>query len=164
MALFGPSKKEIEAAEEYILQKLSKVEILDNLVVTVLENEEPWILNCQGYYDECKRKVVIGADSLEILWVSGNRTHDGQPLSEQILGRVGYANTKSGYMPLHSMKNSKGEELVSVGRVVHLWAKIVQERLHAKLPQCKFSDVFQLDGNESRFYYTVPALTFKDWF
>ena len=164
MALFGPSKKEIAAAEEYILQKLSKVEILDNLVVTVLENEEPWILNCQGYYDNCKRKVVIGADSLEILWVASNSTPDGQPNSEQILGRVGYANTKSGYMPLHGMKNAKGDELVSVGRVVNLWAMVVQERLQAKLPQCKFGDVFQLDGNQSRFYYTVPAMTFKDWF
>lgn len=165
MALFGPSKKEIELAEEQILQKLSKIELLNDITTTIFNHEESWILNCQGYYDNRKRKVQIGPDSFEILWIGKSDVINANGEREdEILGRVGYAYTKSGYMPLHAMKNAKGEELVSISRVVTLWTMVVKERLQSKMSECTFGEVFQWDTGRSSFTYNVPALTWKDWF
>lgn len=166
MGLFGPSKKElaVEAAEEEIMRALSTSEQLDVIVTTidrlVAEDKAAWITECQGYYDSRNRTVRVERDLFEIIWYSvryetdqaGNR-HEIRDIADN----TGYRYTDCGYMPLH------GTELVSTERVVSLWASVVRERLQAKFSQCKFRNVIQEDDN-SWFTYSVPALTWKDWF
>lgn len=160
MGLFdGGAKK--EAAENAILQALSQLPILDDLVSTLMNNEEEWITNCQGYYDNRKRQVTIEADLFEIKWSSFY--YEDERRMEQINGQVRYDYTSSGYTPLHNHVNEKGKEDVSVDRVIFLWSSIVRERLQAKMPNCKFGNVTGHEGSAT-FSYTVPALTWKRWF
>ena len=166
MGLFdGKAKK--ESAEKEALQKLSQVPLLDMLIENILSKEEPWILQCQSYYDNCQRVVTIEPDGFEIKW-SGTHSEeyigdDGQlhyKKIEDMYGHIGYSYTKSGYLPLHSYKYDNGSKELSTVRVCYLWASIIRERMMAEMPQCKFGEV-----NESAvFSYTVPPLSFKDWF
>lgn len=160
MGLFdGGAKK--EAAENAILQALSQLPILDDLVSTLMNNEEEWITNCQGYYDSCKRQVTIAADLFEIKW--SDYHYEGERQIEDVNGQVRYGYTSSGYTPLHNHVNEKGKEDVSVGRVIYLWSSIVRERLQAKMPNCQFGNVTEYEDHAT-FIYTVPALTWKRWF
>lgn len=160
MGLFdGGAKK--EAAENSILQALSQLPILDDLVSTLMNNEEEWITNCQGYYDSRKRQVTIAADLFEIKW--SDYHYEGERQVEDVNGKVRYGYTSSGYTPLHNHVNEKGKEDVSVGRVIYLWSSIVRERLQAKMPNCQFGSVTEY-ADHATFTYTVPALTWKRWF
>ncbi len=167
MGLFdGKAKK--EAVENEVLQKLSQVPLLDLLIENVLKSDEPWILQCQSYYDSRKRVVSIDPDGFEIRW-SGTHTeeyigNDGQAHTKTVVdvyGQIGYSYTKSGYVPLHHYwsENVKGKD-VSTERVCYLWASLIRERMMAKMPQCDFGEV----NDSAKFTYTVPALSFKDWF
>lgn len=166
MGLFdGKAKK--ESAENEVLQKLSQVPLLDLLIENVLNEEEPWILERQSYYDDGRRVVKIEPDEFEIKWFDSHIEeyigNDGQlhyNTVEDVHGRVGYSYTKSGYLPLHGYKYDNGNKEVPANRVRYLWASIIRERMMAKMPQCKFGDV----NGEAIFSYTVPALSFKDWF
>ena len=167
MGLFdGKAKK--ESAENEVLQKLSQIPLLDLLIENVLlEDEDPWITMGQGYYDNCKRVVKIGPDSFEIEWSNYHDEayigNDGQRHTqkvEEVHGHVGYSYTKSGYLPLHSYKYDNGNKEVPTDRVCYLWASIIRERMMEKMPQCKFGEV----NDNASFTYTVPSLSFKDWF
>lgn len=168
MGLFdGGAKK--EALENEIMQALSKQPILKDLLLTIEKEaaNEPWLTSCQGYYDNLKRVVTCGPDVFEVKWTDTHyeKNPQGQlyPV-EEILGRKGYAYTKSGYRPIHGHKDAKGKEDVSVARAVFLWTKIVQEGLQAKFPNCDFSGNITLQGENASFTYQVPALTWKNWF
>lgn len=167
MGLFDGKEKK-ESAENEVLQKLSQVPLLDLLIENVLNNEEePWILKRQSYYDDGRRVVTIEPDGFEIKWSDSHTEeyigNDGQRhynSVEDVHGRVGYSYTKSGYLPLHSYRYDNGKKEVSANRVCCLWASIIRERMMAKMPQCRFGEV-----NDSAFFsYTVPSLSFKDWF
>lgn len=168
MALFGGSAKK-DAVENEILQAMSDLEILDLLVKNVAaeaEEENPWITNCQGYYDNCIRTVTIAADMFEVKWSDISYERDAQGKEhrvENVNGRLAYSYTKSGYTPLHSHYNEKGKEDVSVSRVIYLWTTLVHERLQSKLADCSFGYVREGDGFAT-FDYKVPALTWKRWF
>lgn len=121
----------------------------------------------QSYYDSCRRTVTVEPDGFEIKWSSFHEEpyvgSDGQRHTqrvEDVHGRVGYSYTKSGYLPLHSYSYDNGKKEISTQRVCCLWASIVRERMVAKMPNCKFSGV----NDNATFTYTVPTLSFKDWF
>lgn len=173
--LFGTKEKQA-AVEREILQKMSQLPILDNLIKQLLgEDAEEWMTMGQSYYDNCKRTVTVEPDSFELKWsryyqerVQVGVYEDGTPKTEmrykeEILAEQGYSFTKSGYLPLHAHYNEKGKEDVSVGRVCYLWASIIREHLAAEMPNCKFGDV-EHSSEAASFTYTVPALKFKDWF
>lgn len=160
MGLFDGGAKR-ESAENSILQAFSEQPILEDLIMTVLQNENEWITKCQGYYDDRKRKITIGADMFMIQWLTTNNVN-GQN-TDNIAGEVAYAYTKSGYTPLHHHVNAKGKEDVSVGRVIYLWASIVRERMQAKMPDCVFDSIIEYDDHAT-FTYSVPALEWKRWF
>lgn len=167
MGLFdGKAKK--ESAENEVLQKLSQVPLLDLLIENVLHEEnEPWITMGQSYYDSCRRVVKIEPDGFEIKWSSYHDEpcigSDGQRRIEKVEdvhGQVGYSYTKSGYLPLHGYKYDNGNKEVPTNRVCCLWASIIRERMMATMPQCRFGEV----NDNATFSYTVPGLSFKDWF
>lgn len=167
MGLFDGKAKQ-ESAENEVLQKLSSCPLLDLLIENVLRNEEePWLQMGQSYYDSCRRTVKVEPDGFEIKWSSYHNEpyigSDGQRHEqsvEDVHGRVGYSYTKSGYLPLHSYSYDNGKKEISTQRVCCLWASIVRERMAAKMPNCKFGGV----TDNATFTYTVPALSFKDWF
>lgn len=167
MGLFDGKAKQ-ESAENEVLQKLSACPLLDLLIKNVLGDEdEPWLQMGQSYYDSCHRTVKVEPDVFEIKWSSYHNEpyigSDGQRHEqrvEDVHGRIGYSYTKSGYLPLHSYSYDNGKKEISTQRVCCLWASIVRERMAAKMPNCKFGGV----TDNATFTYTVPALTFKDWF
>ena len=86
MALFGGGAKK-DAIENEILQAMADLEILNDLVATIAEKAEgsqteeasdPWLTNCQGYYDNCIRTVTVAADLFEIRWSDVHYEKDGQ--------------------------------------------------------------------------------------
>ena len=160
MGLFDGGAKQ-SAVENMILQSLSQLEILDDIVLTVVENEKEWITKCQGYYDTCQRQVTIGPDLFEIKWVD-YEIRDGQK-TMVYEDEVRYSYTASGYTPIHNHVNEKGREDVSVGRVVFLWSNIVRERLASKMSDCQFGTVTQ-SGDYSRFMYSVVPRQYRRWF
>ena len=169
MGLFdGKGKKDLE---NEVLEKLAKVPLLDSLIESILfEDQEPWLQMGQSYYDSCRRVVNVEPDSFEIKWSGYHEEasvgNDGQRHTkpvEDIYGRIGYSYTKSGYLPLHNYNSNDGYKVVSTKRVCFLWASIIRERMLAKMPTCKFEDVHET-GNGASFSYTVPSLSFKDWF
>ena len=173
--LFGNKEKQA-AVENEILQKMSRIPLLDDLINQLLGDDlEEWMVKSQSYYDNCRRVVRVEPDCFSIKWsrwykerVQVGVYEDGTPKTEvrdqeEILEEKGYSFTKSGYLPLHAHYNEKGKEDVSVGRVCYLWASIVRERMAAKMTNCRFETVNQY-SEEAAFGYTVPAQTYKDWF
>lgn len=141
-------------------------------VLNEADENEKWIAACQSYYDNCKRKVTIEPDGVEIKWYTSREEpytgSDGQThykKTEDIYGHIEYSYTKSGYLPLHNHLNEKGKEDVSVGKVCYLWASVVQEALQEKMPQCQFNDRIKQDGlYDASFTYQVPRPSWKRWF
>ena len=172
MALFGGTAKR-ETVENEILQAMSTVVLLDKLVAVVnfeangageTEPENPWVNKCQSYYDSRVRTVTIAADLFEIKWVEYERDpQDKDQRVANVVKRLAYNYTSSGYTPLHSHHNEKGKEDVTVNRVIYLWTTLVHERLKAQLSDCSFAQVHEGDGY-SWFEYKVPALVWKRWF
>ena len=167
MGLFDGKAKQ-DAAENEIMYRLSQVPLLDLLIANIFEGDvEPWIQMGQDYYDNCQRLVRIEPDGFEIIWSSvrdeivvGNDGQRRVQRVEEVKGSVGYSYTKSGYMPLHGFAYDNGKKEISTQRVCCLWAAVVRERMAARLPNCWFSGV----SENATFTYTVPALSFKDWF
>lgn len=173
MAIFGANKKH-EAVENEIMQKLAQVELLELLVKNILreaEESNPWILDCQGYYDNCRREVMIAPDLFAIRWVMvetkeyvGNdgKRHTGQ--EEKEMGYLAYSYTKSGYLPLHNHCNEKGKEDISLARICELWAGVVKESMQAQMPRCSFTQGVNVMNDVVTFAYKVPRPTWKEWF
>lgn len=171
MGLFGPSKNDVLEAENAAIQKLAQVELLDRVVDSILEETEKskWLVQGQSYYDNCNRIVNVTPDTLEIKWVSYHQEpyigEDGKQhirKVEDVIERVGYMNTKSGYLPLHSYRHNGFIE-VPTEKICELWARLVRENLQAKLSGCFFDEVVK-DNNGIRFVYHVPGVQLKDWF
>lgn len=173
--LFGTKEKQA-AVEREILQKMSQLPLLDNIIKQLLgEDAEEWMTKGQSYYDNCIRTVTVQPDCFKLKWsryyqecVKTGVYEDGIPKTEvrykeEVLAEQSYSFTKSGYLPLHAHYNEKGKEDVSVGRVCYLWASVIREDLAAEMTNCKFNDV-EHNSEAASFTYTVPALTFKDWF
>lgn len=173
MALFGGNKKQ-ETVENEVMQKLAQVELLELLIKNVLREAEegnPWITNCQSYYDNCRREVMIAPDLFSIRWVMvekneyiGNdgKLHTNQ--EEKEMGHLGYSYTKSGYRPLHHHCNEKGKEDITLIRVCELWAGVVKESMQARMPQCIFTQGVNVMNDIVTFSYKVPSPTWKGWF
>ena len=160
MGLFNGAKKR-EALENEIMQALSQLPILDDLVNSILNSELEWLRKCQGYYDNRNRDVLIKTDIFEVKWA--NVGYENGKRLEEVMGKADYYYTDHGYRPLHCHEDENGYEDVSVERVLYLWASIVRERLMAKMPECNFGDVYE-NGDYSVFSYEVPALVWKSWF
>ncbi len=172
MGLFDGKAKQ-ESAESEVLQKLSAVPLLDLLIENVLNEaaaDESWLQIAQNYYDSCKRTVTVEADGFEIKWSGyhdeqyvGNDGNVRTKRVEDIYGRIGYSYTKSGYRPLHGYTYEGGKKTITTDRVCWLWASVIRERMAAKMPSCDFDGVCGTKGGAT-FTYTVPKLSFKDWF
>lgn len=160
MGLFDNGAKHA-SVENMILQSMSQLPILEDLVATVAENEKEWVSKCQGYYDTCQREVIIAPDLFAIKWID-YEVQNGQKV-KVIADEVSYSYTKSGYTPIHNHVNEKGREDVPVNRVVFLWSNIVRERLASKLSDCNFGSVTTC-SNYCTFTYTVAPLQWRRWF
>lgn len=160
MGLFDSGAKK-EAAENFVREALSKLPILDDLICTIVDNEEDWLTNCQGYYDSRKRKVTIAADLFQIKW--SEHHYEGDRKIIDVDKEICYSYTASGYTPIHNHLNEKGKEDVSVGRVIYIWASLIREQLKTKLQCCEFNSIWEYDDYVT-FEYVVPALAWKRWF
>lgn len=161
MGLFDGNAKE-KAAEEEVMRKLSTLPILDDLIATVMlvaEEKESWIRETQTYYDNRLRTVSIKPDSFEIKW-SIYEDLPGVGRKEEVLERVGYSYTSSGYLPLHRYVYDGGKKEIPTSRICVLWACVVRERMAAKMQHCEFSNV----NHDATFTYKTPMLRFRDWF
>lgn len=172
MSLFiGGGKK--EAVENSILQQMSQLPFINDLVANMLAaaEKEPWILNCQSYYDTCVRKVTVEPDAVVITWKTQRElyeledgTNTGIRLVEGDFGERGWGFTANGYLPLHSHINEKGKIDVSLSRVCYLLAMLIQEQLVAKFHGCQF-DAGVTEGRCcASFSYRVPERNWMDWF
>ncbi len=154
--------------EEEIEAKLAKSGFLAELDRFLDEQAaaEPWLTECQGYYDSLLRVVKIHEDLLAIGWkqvvkrtfTSGSRVDDNDMDKDVRLHFTEY-----GYIPLHNHETPGGNEDVTIDRILFLWGIIVRNRMAAKWPKCSFSSVYQNLG-EAAFSYKVPAKEWKDWF
>ena len=154
--------------EEEIEAKLAKSGFLAELDAFLDEQAaaEPWLTECQGYYDSLTRVVRIHEDLFAIGWqqivkrtfTSGTRVDD-----YDMDKSVSLHFTECGYAPLHNHETPEGNEDVTIDRILFLWGIIVRNRMAAKWPNCAFSPVYQNLG-ESTFSYKVPAKSWKDWF
>lgn len=173
MGLFGGNAKR-EAVENEVMQKLAQVDLLDMLIQNLLaeaQGEKPWITDCQSYYDSCSRTVHIAPDTFAIRWTEvdseeyvgkDGKRHTNQ--EEKEMGCIAYSYTKSGYLPLHNHCNEKGKEDVSVDKVCELWARVVQERMQAQMPKCRFTGSVTGEPGHVSFTYSVPRSVWKTWF
>lgn len=166
MGLFDKKAKE-EAARAEVKQKLSQIPLLEMLIMNILEADEPWIHVGQSYYDHCIRNVIVTQDGFEIVWrrnsfqTPGNSANGAQSNdASDILERVIYSYTKSGYLPLHSYPYDDGRRELSTETVCYLWTSVIYEQMKKKMPNCKFGEV----NANATFTYKVPSLSFKDWF
>ena len=171
MALFSSGSD----YEKVIKEKMATLPILDNLEKAIEEDDikgNPWLAMQQNYYDNRKRIVNVIPDGVEILWCAYHKelveTEGGKPRLKEVtetLGRIAYSFTESGYLPLHPYMNEKGKPVVSVARICNIWASLIRERLSAleAMKDCNFNAV-STGTDSATFTYTVPALTFKDWF
>lgn len=163
MGLFdGVGKREM--AENVVLQSMARQPILDDIVGAVMSEDAPWITTCQGFYDTRKRQITVGADLFRIAWSGYNGYSNEEGFGNEVIRDViEYSFTGSGYVPLHSHMNEKGREDVSAGRVIYLCTALIQERLRAKLPNCKFGEVIEYEDH-STFVFAVPPIQWKNWF
>lgn len=153
--------------EDEVMQMLSKQKILDDIMYTLgeeLENNS-WLVKCQSYYDDRERVVTVGPDLFEIKWRVIQEERDSQgkryPV-ENILEKVAYSYTKSGYTPIPNYAH------YSQQRVVEMWAKVVQESLNVKFEDCimenKYIEKDKQRNNCFSFTYKVPEIEWKEWF
>lgn len=167
MGLFN-NKVRQEAVEQELLEKLSSNPLLDLIVDDILnDEEESWMRFAQSYYDNCLRTVSIQPDLLEIKWRNLQDLptigSDGEYYVEQVDdGEVQrcYSYTKSGYVPLHRYSYDDGKRDISIQRICYLWACVVRNHMAKRMPYCNFGEV----NTKASFTYTVPFLSFKDWF
>lgn len=163
MGLFGPSKIQIEIAEKKVKQAFAENPLLDDIITTLLNrtDENPWILNCTGYYDKRQRTIIIGRDLLGV--VNGRIDFEGgepkEPKTENLL----FSYTASGYKPLHSYVDENGDTLLELNQVMNVWRQVICDRMKQEFPDIKFGAVI-LEGSYVTVSYYVPALTWKDWF
>ena len=191
MALFGPSKDQIAGLKNELMQKLSSNEYIDLLIHEILtkagkepigedekgdpdfDTSNPWITTCQSYYDDRKRRVIVGPDSICVAWstfhTEFNPTTGANMQVEDVIQEFGYAFTKDGYVPLSAYTSSTGS--LSRSEVIYGFTSIVRERMQSVFPELEFDIARPLLINGSRstddehyFEFTVPALTWKQWF
>ena len=157
--LFGNEEAEKEAAaESAVIQALSKVEILKDLVATIAKNENEWVTKCTGYYDRRRRNITIGPDLCQIEWAEGH--YENNEYVYDVHEVIRYSYTASGYRPLDYTNG------VLKDRVVELWASVLRDSLQAAMSDCEFSEVGNISSvsHTCSFYYSVPKLTWKSWF
>ena len=187
MALFGPKKEDKAAAENEVMRLLSQSEYLSRLMdqlliitgkkeieidgemTTVEDKDKAWLTECQSYYDDRYRKVVVEPDGFTIKWSdyhSENRQGaDGKVYTEtveDIYEKIFYRYTADGYMPLHEV--GIGDIKVNRDTVVLLWALVIREKMIALFPELDFNGSVQNTKSEASFTYFVPRLEWKDWF
>ncbi len=154
--------------EEEIKEKLSKAGFLADLDRFLDEQAaaEPWLTECQGYYDGLIRVVRIHEDLFAIGWqqiVKHTFTSGSRVVDYDMDKDVHLHFTEYGYAPLRNHEAPNGNEDVTIDRVLFLWGIIVRNRMAAHWPQCDFGPVHQNLG-ESTFSYRVPAKQWKEWF
>jgi len=120
MGLFGPSKTEKENAEKKVKDALSKATIMNDIMFTLRENVQnaPWILNCTGYYDSRYRTILVGSDLLSV--VNGTILFENGEPKQPKCEYLNFSYTASGYKPLHSYNDSKGDAILDVNQVIGL--------------------------------------------
>ena len=163
-------KEAIAETEEIVMQRLSKVDLIDKLInVTLNDEENPWIAERQNYYDNGVRFIDIDVDLYGVKWVYfeeeqyvDSRGVPNTRTVEKVIKKVEYSYTKSGYLPLHSF--TEGEEEIPAKRVRYLWAMVVREHLMAAMPDCSFGEIKDSDDTVY-FTYKIPVrVQYKDWF
>lgn len=161
MGFFGGGDKK-KAAEEMVKLSLSKVDVVNLLVANLVNDENnKWITNCQGYYDNRSRNVIVKEDLVKVEWK--NIFYENNTKREEMLKEVAYRFTDAGYRPLHEYKDEKGNVVLTAEKVVNLLATVIAEKLKAAVPSCEISEVIGGQGY-SRFTIDIPALSWKDWF
>ena len=164
------------ASESLVRDILSKNELLNAIVDRIIHDGETdggeeispqkWLTHCMGYYDSRKRSIAISSDSIEINWIEIERDEKGRLVESANPNiNVFLQFTDFGYVPLHEHKDTNGKTDIPYGRIIYIVAEILKEKLSRALPQCEFSDLdFRYEDNCRFFTYTVPALSWKDWF
>lgn len=150
-----------EAVENLVKQALSELCIVDDIISTVVNNENDWVTHCQSYYDNRKREIKIEADLFQISWNQHHYENDEKIVDADEV--INYSFTSSGYTPIHNHVNEKGKEDLSVSRVIYLLASVIHERLQKEMPDCTFDSIWD-ERDYSVFTYTVPALKWNRWF
>lgn len=137
---------------------------------------EPWITQTTSYYDTRKREVKIYdnrvtfsrlRDDLELvhMYPKGIPTNDN--LYPAHYDGVWISFISHGYRPLHPHGN------ISIKKIRELFASVLIEKLMEKVPEISFSGIVDEPllskggdtlGRVTMFTYTVPDITYNDWF
>ena len=175
-------EEKIKNVQENVKNKLMNTTLLDCIIQEIfMEGNYPWATECQGYYDNCVRSVLIIEDGFIVKWHGieqeqyvmkndgvGNPVY-GKRDVEKVYGEAAYSFTKSGYMPLHEYKEmvndgkTSKEITVEVKDILKICAEVVREKLHAKKIQFQYEHVVSENGLAS-FVYRIPRAVWKDWF
>ena len=152
-------------------QQSVKVEL--TIATARKKKDKSWLFIGQDYYDSCKRTVTIEPDLFEIKWTRLREEpftgSDGKKYVNsftEVLERIAFRFTESGYAPLHTYLYDNGRECLSISHVCSILASIIGERMKEQMPKCNFNtDVIEYT-NESKasFDYSVPKRSYIEWF
>ena len=170
MGLFGPSKKDVQAAEAFVTKSFEASKQLAlslHLFRSSLQKEElAWISKCQGYYDSCTRKVIIKPDLLMIqsfIYEYGYDENNNLCKRRKDAESIGFQYTDFKSVPLHSYQDANGYEVLNTQQVITLWAQVLRQHMQELLPDCTFTGV-GYEGDTAFFKFNIPEPEWLDWF
>ena len=147
-----------DQARQWLANELVKSDILKVIIENVANGYDKWATECTGYYDSCKRRIIVKEDCFSIERYEVTNDYD-----EMVLSSMSIKYTDHGYRPLHALKGEKDKEILELCDVLEIWAKVIVENLKVNLPELKFSEVYNY-GSQAVCKYKVAPLQWKDWF
>ena len=163
MGLFdGGSAKEV--TENEVMNKLRNHPML-SAILAFLDGDISWATKCTGYYDNRKRMIIVGKDSLCIKMNVYNEKANEQGLMVIVEEDPNFefiTYTGFGYMPLHDYTGTNGK-VINTSRVLYIWASVIKDSMKERLPELNF-DALYTNDNGIIINYTVPPQKWSDWF
>jgi hypothetical protein len=159
MALFT-SQKKLDAEKE-IREKLAANPILDLLMEGVAKNGLEWVTNADGYYDNCRREILLESDYAGL----GRKNGYDEKTKKERVQYEGLSYTSVGWKPMSELQTSTGN-YVSEKRVFEIWGNLITERMKKAYPRLEFSDpVTSTENGKLRLTisYCVPQREYKSW-
>lgn len=159
MALFT-SQKKLDAEKE-IRGKLAANPILE-LLMDVTEKEGlEWITIADGYYDDCRREIVLESDYAGF----GKKNGIDEKTKKERMKYEGTSYTGLGWKPMSELQTSS-ENYVSEKKVFEIWGNLIVERMKMDYPRLEFGDPVTCTENGKlrlTISYRVPQREYKSW-
>ena len=159
MALFS-SQKKLDAEKE-LREKLAGNPILDMLLEGAAKKEFAWITAADGYYDNCRREILLENDYAGF----GRKNGYDEKTKKEGVQYEGISYTSLGWKPMSELPTSSGN-YVSEKRVFEIWGSLITERMKKTYPRLEFGDPVTCTENGKlhlTISYRVPQKEYRSW-